>query len=203
MKNDSANIGAWLERGFDLYRANLDILIPASAIAVVLGLCTLGVLLGPMLVGLIAMILCLLDRNAAKPQTGDIFKGFECFVQAFLFMLVWFLIPPFVLIWVPHIGWILSVAWKFLVLPLGIFGLFLILERNLDFWAASVESIETVRRRYWPLAAVHAVAAVFGSLGVFACGIGVVVTMPLYFCVMAVVYREVFRGPSAPRPVDA
>ena len=94
-------------------------------------------------------------------------------------------------------------AWKFLVLPLGIFGLFLILERNLDFWAASVESIETVRRRYWPLAAVHAVAAVFGSLGVFACGIGVVVTMPLYFCVMAVVYREVFRGPSAPRPVDA
>lgn len=203
MKNDSAHIGVWLERGFNLYRANLDVLIPASAIAFVLGICTLGVLLGPMLAGLMAIILCLLDRTAVKPQTGDVFKGFECFVQSFLFILLWFMIPLGVLFWVPHIGWLLMMAWKFMVLPLGIFGLFLILERNLDFWTASVESIEIVRRRYWPLAAVHIIAGVFGSLGTMACGIGVVITMPLYFCVMAVVYRDVFKNPLASRPVDA
>ena len=54
MKNDSVNIGVWLERGFDLYRENLDVLVPASAMAFVLGVCTFGALSGPMLAGLLA-----------------------------------------------------------------------------------------------------------------------------------------------------
>lgn len=203
MKNDSVNIGVWLERGFDLYRENLDVLVPASAIAFVLGVCTFGVLSGPMLAGLLAMVLCLLDRSGRKPRMGDVFKGFDCFAQALFFVLAWFMIPLGVLMWVPKIGWLLCAAWKMLVLPLGMFGLFLIQERGMDFWAASVESIETVRRRYFPIAAVHVVAGVLGSLGFIACGIGVVITMPLYFCAAAVVYRDVVREPAAPHPVDA
>ena len=203
MKNDSADIGTWLERGFDLYRTNLEMLVPACAIAVVLGACTLGVLSGPMLAGLLAITLGLYDRNAIKPKPGDIFTGFDRFVPAFLFLLAWVMIPLGVLMWVPRIGWLLCLAWTFLVMPLGSFGLFLILERGMDFWTASMESIETARRRYMTVAAVHAVAAILGSLGFVACGIGVVITMPLYCCVMAVSYRDVFREPAAPFPADA
>ena len=72
------------------------------------------------------------------------------------------------------------------------FGLFLIVDRQMEFWPASQESINTVKTNFWPFFGVSAVAGFIGSIGAIAFGIGVVFTIPIQGCILTVAYRDVF-----------
>ncbi|MEW5724027.1 MAG: hypothetical protein AB1896_13035, partial [Thermodesulfobacteriota bacterium] len=84
-------INEWLSEGFTLYKNNFGVLVVASILTVVLSGLTLGVLAGPLAAGLTLMCLRLYDKSGGPVQPGDVFKGFQFFLNAFLFMLVWFL----------------------------------------------------------------------------------------------------------------
>jgi len=81
--------GEWIQQGWELYKANIGIWIVASLLVIVISVATLGILSGPMMAGLAWMALVLVDRKEPKPQMGDVFKGFDYFLQSFLFYLVW------------------------------------------------------------------------------------------------------------------
>jgi hypothetical protein len=42
------------------------------------------------------------------------------------------------------------------------------------------------------------VAGILGEIGVIACGIGVFLTLRLYFTILAVTYRDAFKDGAAP-----
>ncbi len=190
-----AKIGDWIEGGFNLYKANFKTLVLASIFVVVISAITAGILAGPMLAGLVLVTLQLLDRKEPQPEAGKVFKGFDYFLQSFLFVIVWgigILIGSVILGVIPVLGQLASIAFVYAAQAFLMFGMFLIVDRQMDWLPASMESINIVKANFWPFFGFSAVAGIIGSLGAIACGIGVVFTIPIQGCILAVAYREIF-----------
>ena len=197
MSKIQVKFGDWIEGGFNLYKANFGTLVLASIIVVVISAITAGILAGPMLAGLVLVTLQLLDRKQPQPDAGKVFKGFDYFLQSFLFVVVWgigILIGSVILGAIPVLGQLASIAFVYAAQAFLMFGMFLIVDRQMDWLPASTESINTVKANFWPFFGLSAIAGIIGSVGAIACGIGVVFTIPIQGCILAVAYREIFDG---------
>jgi hypothetical protein len=197
MNKVQVKFGDWIESGFNLYKTNFGTLVLASVFAVVIGTVTVGILAGPMLAGLVLVTLQLLDKKEPRPEAGKVFKGFDYFLQSFLFVIVWgigILIGSVILGVIPVLGQLASIAFVYAAQAFLMFGMFLIVDRQMDWLPASMESINIVKTNFWPFFGLSAVAGIIGSLGAIACGIGVVFTIPIQGCILAVAYREVFSS---------
>jgi hypothetical protein len=202
MTNVADKFGDWIKEGFDLYKNNLGLLILSSLIAFLLSGVTLGILSGPMYAGLIGIVLRLRDGDPTPPVVGDVFQGFQFFLPSFLFGIVWGAIMVagcLILVIIPCLGQLLSVCLVVAASAFLMFGLFLIVDRKMDFWPASMASIEKVKPTFFPYLGLAVVAGVIGQIGALACGIGACITMPIYFAIIAEAYRDVFgNGAAAP-----
>ena len=160
---------------------------------------TAGVLSGPMSVGLILITLALLDKKEPKPQAGDIFQGFSYFLQSFLYFLALIIVAMIgflILNFIPCLGQILGMLYVYALQALTMFSLFLIADRKMEFIDAIKASVDIVKTNFWPFLGLSVVASIIASLGSILCGIGVVLTMPIYFCIIAVAYRNVVTPPA-------
>lgn len=172
---DQVKFSEWLQRGFDLYKANLGAWLLASLVALVISVASLGLLAGPMMAGLVWMALAQADRKPALPQAGDVFKGFDYFQQAFLFFVGWglaFLVVALVLKNIPGVGPLVT-----LLIALGVhtalmFGPFLIVDRAMPFWPASQASVEKIKPALLPFAGFGIVTGLIGGIGVVVYQIG-------------------------------
>jgi len=196
--------GEWMSKGFDVYKQNLGVLIPAALVAVVLSVVTVGILAGPIAAGLAIIALHLVDKEETKPDVSTLFQGFNFFLQTFLCVLVWGAIgfvAAALLGMVICVGQIASIL---LGLALGtglMFALFFIVDQKSDFWPASMESIAIARENFFPLLGFYVVASLIGALGSILCGIGMVITLPITVCMFAVAYRDLL-GTSAADPTQ-
>jgi uncharacterized membrane protein len=155
-----------------------------------------------MYAGVVLVTLGLLDKKEPKPEVGDLFKGFTFFLQSFLFVLVASVILVVLIIilgLIPCIGQVLALCVCFAASALLMFVMFLIVDRKMEFWPAIMESYNKVRANFWPFLGLAVVAQLIGGIGAVACGIGVIVTIPITTCILAVAYREVF-GTVPPPP---
>lgn len=190
--------GEWINAGFTLYKENFVVLVLANLIAVILSAVTLGILSGPMFAGLVLIILALIDKKEPKAEIGDIFKGFDYFLDSFLFVIVWGAISialTLLLNFIPCAGQVLSILVSIVISTLIMFGMFLIVERKMNFWPASMASINLVKANFFPFAGLLIVAGVLGYIGTLACGIGMIITLPIGACILAVAYRDLFGKP--------
>ncbi|MCP4575093.1 MAG: hypothetical protein GY846_02210 [Deltaproteobacteria bacterium] len=195
MDKVDVKFGEWIEKGFNLYKENFGILVLASLIAVIVSCVTVGVLAGPMAAGVLFIVFQLVDRKEPKPEVGTLFRGFDFFLHSFLFFVIWGIavfIASLILGLVPCIGQLASLFVVFVAHALLMFGLFLIVDRKMEFWPASVESFNMVKQNFWPFLGFSIVSNLIGSIGAVACGIGVVFTLPIQVCILTVAYREIF-----------
>ena len=178
MEKVEVKFGEWIENGFNLYKDNFGILVLASLIAVVLSAVTIGVLAGPMFAGVLLITLGLFDKQEPKPEVGDVFKGFGYFLNSFLFVLVWgiaLIVVSFLLALVPCVGQLAAIFVIYAAQAFLMFGLFLIVDEQMEFWPASMESINKVKTNFWPFLALSVVSSIIASIGAIACGIGSVI----------------------------
>ena len=204
MDKVEVKFGVWIEKGLDLWKKHLGILIPACLIGSLLSIVTCGILAGPMYAGLFMITLAMLDGKTPVPTIGDIFKGFSCFLQSFLLVIVVAACVGavnLILMFIPCIGSLLSMLITYLVSTAVMFALPLVAEHNLDFWKAIQASYAKVKTNLWPFLGFYIVASLIGAVGVIACVIGIIVTAPLSITIMSVAYRDVFGGGPAPAPV--
>ena len=200
MEKVQVKFGDWIEQGFNLYKANFGSLLLASLIVVLLSGVTFGILAGPMLAGLVIISLELLDKKEPRPTGGSVFRGFDYFLNSFLFVIGWglaLMIASIIIGFIPCIGQLAAIFLVYAAQAFLMFGIFLIVDKKMDFWPASVESINVVKANFWPFLGFAVVAAIIGSLGAIACGIGVIFTIPIQGCILAVAYRAVFNGARA------
>ncbi|MBU4198657.1 MAG: hypothetical protein KKE37_07190 [Verrucomicrobia bacterium] len=194
--------GEWIRQGFELFKANAVVLIVASLLALVIGGATGFILSGPMFAGVILIALALVDKKEPKPDIGAVFKGFDYFLNTFLFCLVWGILV-FVVVGLLSIivcvGHLLAVVLVIGLKTMLMFALFLIVDRKLEFWPASMASINRVKGNFFPLLAFMLIASLFNAIGFMVCGLGLIVTLPITICCLAVAYRDVF----GPAPVSA
>ena len=203
MDKVQVKFGEWIEKGFNLYKENFGILVLASVIAVVLSTVTVLILAGPMFAGLVLITLELFDKKEPKPEVGNVFKGFDYFLNAFLFVLVWgvaLFAASFILGLIPCIGQLASLFVFFAAQALLMFGPFLIVEKRMEFWPASMESFNKVKTNFWPFLGLAVVSGIIGNIGAIACGIGVVITFPIQVCILTVAFRDVFNGVESVAP---
>ncbi len=202
MDKVDVKFGEWIEKGFNLYKQNFGILVLASLIAVIVSAITVGVLAGPMAAGILLIVFQLHDQKEPRPEVGTLLRGFDYFLNSFLFFIIWgiaIFLASLVLGLVPCIGQLASLFVVFVAHALLMFGLFLIVDRRMEFWPASVESFNMVKRNFWPFLGFSIISNLIGSVGAIACGIGLVFTLPIQVCILTVAYREIFVD----RPVDA
>jgi hypothetical protein len=195
MQKINVKLGKWIEEGFNLYKKSFGTLVLASVIALVLSAITIGILTGPMIAGLIIVALQFLRKEEPRPDAGRVFRGFNYFLNSFLFMVIWglaILMGSFILALFPVIGQLLSLFFAYSAQAFLMFGLYLIVDQQMNFWPASLESIQTVKTNFWPFLGLSAIASIIGSIGALAFGIGIVLTIPIQVCILAVAYQEIF-----------
>ena len=104
---------------------------------------------------------------------------------------------------VPCLGQLLTIVGSFALSALLMFALFLIVDRGMDFWPASMASFAAVKTAFWPLLGFGIVAQLLGQIGAVACGIGVIFTLPIAWCSLAVAYEHFMNAPTVePPPVN-
>lgn len=189
----TVSLSEWLAGGWRLYKEHAHTLSFASFLAILLSVCSVGLLSGPLLMGLYRMVFKAM--RGEHPEMNDLFNWKEGFFQAFLVSIISMAIyggllgagnnsPFFVLV-------------NFLVTPiltvlLG-FTMPMILDRKLDIAAAINEVGKQIFSRdalmWWVVGLVFAFLVPAGCI---ACGIGFFVTFPWILCSAAFGYSRFF-----------
>jgi uncharacterized membrane protein len=84
----------------------------------------------------------------------------------------------------------LAVSWMF-ALPL-------IIDRQMNFWAAMSVSRKVVSRHWWMVFGFLMVCGLLNCAGFAACCIGIFITMPLVFGALMYAYEDIFNTPATP-----
>ncbi len=180
------NIGSWISRGWDIVMADIGSFLLLGLIYVAVIVVASGtvigewLVIGPLQVGLFYIIF---EKMRGKPiNIGDIAKGFNFFVAAVLSNI---LISVF-----SAVGFLLCIIPGLIVLALYIFTPALIVEKNLDFWAAMEESRKIVKEHLFEMTLFFFILSLINLVGLLLCGIGIIFTLPLSFAAVAVGYDE-------------
>ena len=195
MERVEVQFGEWIEGGFNLFKENVGFLILSSLVVVILSSVTVGILAGPMMGGLMIITLRHYDKQEPKPEIGHVFRGFNYFLNTFLFVLVWGVLlaaASGILSLIPCIGQLAALFVIFCAEALLLFGLFLIVDEGMEFWQASLASYNKVKTNFWPFLGFTVLTSIIGSIGFIVCGLGIIVTLPIQVCILTVAYREVF-----------
>ena len=192
------DIGAELGKGWRLFQPNMGVLIVASLIATLVSAVTCGILSGPLMAGMFLVVRRLMKDDPVKPQPGDVFKGFDYFVQA-LIMIVLCLVVVFLLAMIPVIGQLAGLV----VSAVMFWGIMFVTYQKLSAIDAFKKIFEYVKTGEFTLPLVFGIiASVISSLGVLACVVGMFFTIPLGYCMMACCYETLFGGePEVIEPV--
>ncbi len=192
------NIQDCVQNGFMLYKNNFVLLLLAGVIALVLSMFSFGILAGPLMAGTFMIVLRLIREPYAKPMVGDIFKGFELFGQTFLFTLVWVVIMivglKIISILPVFLEQLVGFLFSIVVLVLSQFGIILIADKKMSFRDASMAGIKLAQDQFPYLFAFTIIWVLIGSLGSILYLVGVVLTQPLAFCMIAYAYLDLFNG---------
>lgn len=186
-------LGDWLSYGWQVYKENWMLMSMATLLGGFLGAVTIGILAGPLLMGLYRM--AFKTMRGERPQMADLFNWDGRFLQAFLAFLIYFLISAGISGAGSNsaLAALMSfVVTPFLTVMLGL-TMPLILEHDWDISKA----INEIGRRMFTKDAfmwwiVGLVFAAIGVGGFFACGIGGLVTIPWMVSSSAIAYRDIF-----------
>jgi hypothetical protein len=116
---------AWLQGGIELFLARWHYILFFVVVQALVTALTLGILAGPLSVGLFRILDRMQDEPDYRPQIRDLFSGMDRFVDSVVYFFIWAVGVVFViqfLIFVPVIGVLASVAVVLLLLPLAQFG---------------------------------------------------------------------------------
>ena len=199
MANGKVDVGGWISEAWELYKANFALICVGGLLTGLLGVFTLGVLAGPMWAGLTLLILRASRKDQPAPQIGDVFKGFDVFLQALL-LFVALVVAGAVVGRIPMVGRLAST----LLYPLAMFAICLVADRKMEFWPAIVASYEKAKGEYVSLLVLTLVAGLISAAGLILFFVGVILTGPFATIVAAVAYRHLFEGAEAEAiPVEA
>lgn len=197
----SPNLGVAFSSGWDVYKNNFGPLFLGMLIVCLLGAVTCGICAAPLICGLFMMILKFLRNSEPKPTAGNVMDGFQKFGAAFLSVLVIGIISfavEAIVCQIPFVGIVLSYIISVAMSAASTWSLLLVADKNATFGEAIGTSVQLMTKGpFWGFVLVSFVAGIVGALGIVACGIGVLFTMPLAMCIMVAAYEEAYGSVEA------
>ena len=192
MASGKVDVGGWLSEAWGLYTANVGLICVAGLLTGLLGFFTLGVLAGPLWAGLTLVILRASRKDQPAPLIGDVFKGFDVFLQALL-LFVALVVAGLIVGRIPMVGRLAST----LLYPLVMFAICLVADRKMEFWPAIMTSFEKAKTEYVSLLVVSLLGQVISAAGALLCGVGAILTAPFGAILSVVAYVHLFDEPAA------
>lgn len=163
------DIGACVSAGVAGLKKNPLAHIVANVLVMVVGGFTAGLLTGPMLVGYMRMIKA---EDEGRPiEFTDVFKGFDDLVPALLAVLLSGIIVS--------IGFMLCFVPGLLIIGLVPTAAYLVAVGEKDGINAIKRAFAAIKEHMLGTIVCTLVLAIVGSLGVVACGVGVIFTLPI------------------------
>jgi uncharacterized membrane protein len=224
-------VGRCLSRAWAVMKANFGpmvgvpllvfVVMAAGGVIPFIGSCISLAISGPLMGGLYWYLLKQIRGQA--PTIGDAFSGFS---KNFAQLLLGYVVPallaylpllPFgifffarnirrggagpdftlldgVLLVVGVVGLMyLAIAWMY--------SLPLIVDKGMNFWPAMQVSRRVVNHRLGPLFLLILLTIAIALAGVLACGVGLLVALPLIFTISMCAYEDLFGGAEAPAAV--
>ena len=189
----SIRLGDWLSGGWKIYSENWLLMSVATLLAMVLGSATVGILAGPLIMGLFRMAFKTMRQE--RPEISDLFNWEGRFAASFLAFIIFFLIHLGVSGLTSNgalSGLVSLVISPFLTLLFGLTMPYL-LERRADVANAINEVGRLVFSKdammWWIVGLVF--MAISGA-GLAGCFVGIFVTLPWMISSAAVAYRDIF-----------
>lgn len=205
MSTATFDIGVCFKQAFEVYKKNLGLLIGASLVASLLISFTAGILTGPIVAGLMVLVLKLVDGKD-DASFSNLFESFDSFLTTFLLCLAWgaaFYAIMMVLNFIPLIGFVAVLVLSGAFSVFISFAIIQVVEKKQGFQAASKSAFELLKKDLWMLIAFGLLASIASGIGAIACGIGAIVTLPIYYVLMAVAYRQCTATGSEEIVLDA
>ena len=201
LKN-GADVGTTFNRGWEIYKKNFMPLMLATFLTIVIGVLTCGICSAPLFCGLLSMILVALRSEGTALKAGDIFNGFKKFMPAFVSWLVLSTINAAVcsiLLVIPFVGWVAYAVVCCAVTPaVLVWSSLLVADQDASIGDAIATPLKLVgNKQFWSIILVSFVATLVGGLGAIACGIGMFVTLPFAYCMIAAAYEQAYSGAAA------
>lgn len=213
----------WIKGGVSLYASSPVLIFLVVVCALTASVITLGVLLGPMLAGVYLVLFRLIQRKEERisnltilqeeeyPLTGgDVFQGFEYCKQTMLVcvpLIIFFAIAGIVCSRGAWLGFIVLLMLTVIVGSLSLFVIPLMVEKNLMASQALLRSANLVLSSGFSLVVLYLVVSFVSVLTLVFIWTGIIfgraillmvspiflVTVPVYFCVVAVAYNDLYR----------
>ncbi len=186
-------IGDCISRAWDLVMNNFWFLVGASFVAGLIAaggfIPYLGILVGlivggPMMGGLYALYLKKIRGQSA--MFGDLFLGFSL---AFGSLLGAYLICGLL----TCLGLLLCIAPGIYLAVSWVFALPLVIDKEMDFWAAMELSRKVVARHWWLMFGFLLVVGLLALAGLLACLIGIFVTSAVAEAAIMYAYEDIFH----------
>jgi len=193
-------VGECVRRGWDLAIKNLGPLLGYTiivlAISIALGLIPiLGAIATIVISPALSAGYFIYTRKSLRGEAtvfGDFFGGFDYLGQLFLYGLVGGLLVA--------IGLVLCII-PGLYLAIGyMFASFLIVAKRMDFWAAMETSRKVVTANIGSVIVLILLQIAINILGLLACGVGLIISIPVSYCAGVVAYQMLFEEEVPPIP---
>lgn len=136
----------------------------------------------PVLSAGLYIVAFLIAKN--RPKTfSDFFRGFNQFLQIFLVNVVSSILIAigFLLLIIP--GVYLAVAYTF--------SLLFAIEKKLSFWSAMEASRKLITKKWFSFLVFGVVIMLLNLAGLLALGVGLLVTIPLTYCIMVAAFEDI------------
>jgi uncharacterized membrane protein len=175
-----AQTGKWISAGWAMVTADMGNFALLSLIFVLVNSIASVVTQGPLQVGM--HLFCMKKMYGRRAELGDMFKGFDYFLPAFVAAL---LVGVFV-----FAGILVCIIPGLVVAAMFKFTYLFIIDKRMDFWPAMMASHETVKGDYFGFTMFLLVMGLINILGALCCIVGLLVTIPLSIAAITVAYQE-------------
>jgi uncharacterized membrane protein len=149
----------------------------------------------PLYVGLCIVSAKLLQHQPCR--VSDFFSGLHFFKPLMIFGLI-FSLSYFILGEIGNLILPYKVLFGLISLASVTFGLvflftpLIVVDRRLGLWEAMELSRQTVQRRWPQILGFLCLAALIAMAGVIILGVGLLVTVPLFYCIITAAYADLF-----------
>jgi uncharacterized membrane protein len=180
-------IGTCVSAGVTGLKRNFVLHIVVTLLIAIVGSFSFGLLYGPMIAGYMRMIKA--EEEGGSPQIGDVFKGFDDFVPAF--------VAAFLGGIAVSIGMMLCVIPGLLIMALPVTATYLVAMGEKDGINALKRAWAVIKENLIASALCALVLGIIGSLGAILCGVGMLITLPITFIGMYYMAKQLTDGGTA------
>ncbi|MGE5532430.1 MAG: hypothetical protein ACM3VW_09970 [Bacteroidota bacterium] len=203
-------VRGWLAEAWDLIGADMPVFLVAGFLTISLSMLSLFILTLPLISGLCIMFSEKLQGN--KPELSHLWEGLSSRFPAAITIWIIYMIAavPFDVVnfYLNAVGgpWravgvsIITIGLWALSLPL-FFTLPLIADRDVSARDAISLSWAQVRPRWGGILAAEIVYTIVMVCGLLACGVGIIITLPVVVGAMMLAYRELYRDFAVPQMI--